>query len=194
VAGLDEVGRGALCGPVMAGAVILGDPFDPSGIDDSKRLSRRQREHQAERIRRECRAWSVGSAEAAEIDRLGIVAATHLAMCRAVRGLAPEPDLALVDGYAVPSLPVEQWAKIKGDASSVSIAAAAILAKVTRDALMCDLDGTYPGYGLRRNMGYGSAEHREALLRLGLSPLHRRAFCHRQLTLFGGANGNDAAR
>jgi ribonuclease HII len=194
VAGLDEVGRGALCGPVMAGAVILGESFDPAGIDDSKRLSRRQREQQAERIQRECRAWAVGSAEAEEIDRLGIVAATHLAMGRAIRGLALAPDLALVDGYAVPSLPVEQWARVKGDATSVSIAAAAIVAKVTRDALMCELDGTYPGYGLLRNMGYGSAEHRRALLHLGPSAIHRRTFCHRQLALFGASKGNDAAR
>jgi ribonuclease HII len=183
VAGLDEVGRGALCGPVFAGAVILGEGFDPAGIDDSKRLTARQRLVQAEHIRTAARAWSLGQAEPSEVDALGIVQATHLAMRRALSGLAVHPDLVLVDGFAVPSLAVEQWPMVKGDARSVSIAAASIVAKVARDELMCGLAQVYPGYGLEHNAGYGSREHREAIARLGLSPAHRRSFS-RQLGLF----------
>ncbi len=184
VAGVDEVGRGALFGPVLAGAVVLGDGFAPAGIDDSKRLTARQREVQAARIRGAAQAWCVGVGTVAEINREGIQRATHLAMLRAVRGLTMRPDLLLVDGYAVPLLPFAQRPFVKGDTRSVSIAAAAIVAKVARDTLMRELDQTYPGYGIARNMGYGSLEHRQALLALGLTPLHRRGFCHLQLALF----------
>jgi ribonuclease HII len=184
VAGVDEVGRGALFGPVFAGAVILGDGFDASGIDDSKRLAARSREVLDERIRCACQAHALGSAEADEIDRLGIAPATHLAMRRALSALGVRPDLALVDGLAVPDLPVTHWPIVKGDARSFSIAAASIVAKVARDELMRRLDRDYPGYGLARNKGYGSQEHRQALLSLGLSPLHRRSFWHPQLELF----------
>jgi ribonuclease HII len=176
VAGVDEVGRGALCGPVLAGAVILGEGFDPAGLDDSKRLTPRQRELQAARIRAEARAWAVGLAEVEEIDRLNILRATCLAMQRAVRGLAVRPDLALVDGREVPGLPVPQRAIVKGDALSVSIAAASIVAKVVRDGIMRECDERHPGYGLAHNMGYGSEDHREALRRLGPSSIHRRTF------------------
>jgi ribonuclease HII len=192
VAGVDEVGRGALFGPVLAGAVVLGDGFDPEGIDDSKRLAPRRREMEGARIRAGAAAWAVGVASVEEINRDGIQRATHLAMLRAVEGLTPRPDLLLVDGYAVPLLPFSQWPFVKGDTRSVSIAAAAIVAKVTRDTLMKELDATYPGYGIGRNMGYGSLEHRQALLALGLTPLHRRAFCHPQGELF--AASDDASR
>jgi ribonuclease HII len=184
VAGLDEVGRGALCGPVVACAVVLGTGFDTTDLDDSKRLTRRQRERLAERVRRQASAVSLGSADVAEIDRLNILRATRLAMQRAVQGLAPLPDLVLVDGRDAPPLLVPSRAIVKGDALSVSIAAASIVAKEERDAQMRDWDRRYPGYGLSRNMGYGSAGHREALRRLGPTPIHRRSFHGTQPWLF----------
>jgi ribonuclease HII len=178
VAGVDEVGRGALCGPVVAAAVVLGDDFD------AKRLTRRQREALDARIRERARAFAVGCAEPAEIDHVNILKATLLAMRRAVLGLPVAPDLLLVDALTVPGLDVEQRAIVKGDALSVSIAAASIVAKVARDALMRDLDRVHPGYDLARNMGYGSEEHREALRRLGPSTIHRRSFHGTQAWLF----------
>jgi ribonuclease HII len=184
VAGVDEVGRGALCGPVVAAAVVLGEGFDPAGLDDSKRLTRRQREALDERIRGHARGFAVGFAEPAEIDRVNILKATLLAMCRAVLALPEKPDLLLVDALTVPGLDVEQRAIVKGDALSVSIAAASIVAKVARDALMRDLDREHPGYELARNMGYGSEEHREALRRMGPSTIHRRSFHGTQAWLF----------
>jgi ribonuclease HII len=183
VAGVDEVGRGALCGPVFAAAVVLADQTDVNGVNDSKQLTAKRRELLSERLRLTTRAWAIGAAEAGEVDALGIVAATHQAMRRAVAGLGLSPDLLLVDGFAIAELPIPQWPVIKGDARSASIAAASIVAKVGRDALMRELDATYPGYGLARNKGYGSQLHRDALDRLGLSPIHRKSFC-RQLTLF----------
>jgi ribonuclease HII len=184
VAGIDEVGRGALCGPVSAAAVVLAEATDVSGVNDSKQLTPRKRELLSDRIRHTCRAWALGLAEAGEIDELGIVAATHLAMRRAVSGLGLSPDLLLVDGFAIAELPIPQWPIIKGDARSASIAAASIVAKVSRDALMQELDVRYPGYGLAHNKGYGSQLHRDALARFGLSPIHRRSFCRSQLSLF----------
>jgi ribonuclease HII len=176
VAGLDEVGRGALCGPVAAGAVVLGPGFDTAGLDDSKRLTRSQREKLNARILAGAQAVAVGWAEPEEIDRIDILRATHLAMRRALQALALRPDFVLVDGREVPDLGVEQRALVKGDALSFSIAAASIVAKVARDALMREADGRFPGYGLARNMGYGSEAHRAALRRLGPSRLHRRSF------------------
>ena len=176
VAGVDEVGRGALCGPVVAAAVVLGDGFDVLGLDDSKRLTRRQREALEARIRAHARGVGVGLAEPDEIDRVNILKATLLAMRRAVLALPEKPDLLLVDALTVPGLDVEQRAIVKGDALSVSIAAASIVAKVARDALMRELDGRHPGYGLARNMGYGSEGHLEALRRLGPTSVHRRSF------------------
>jgi ribonuclease HII len=184
VAGVDEVGRGALCGPVVAAAVVLGDGFDPEGLDDSKRLTRRQREALDARIRRHARGFAVGFAEPAEIDRVNILRATLLAMRRAVLALPEKPDLVLVDALTVPDLDVEQRAIVKGDALSGSIAAASIVAKVARDALMRDLDRQHPGYDLASNMGYGSEEHREALRRLGPSTIHRRSFHGTEAWLF----------
>jgi len=184
VAGVDEVGRGALCGPVMAGAVILGAGFDATGLDDSKRLTRRQRETLAERIRREARAWAVGLADPAEIDRINILRATYLAMRRAIEALESPPDLLLVDALTLPGLTIAQRAIVKGDALSVSIAAASIVAKVARDEAMREWDRRYPGYGLARNMGYGSDGHRDALRRLGPTQIHRRSFQGTQRWLF----------
>jgi ribonuclease HII len=183
-AGVDEVGRGALCGPVVAGAVILGSAFDPSGLDDSKRLTARQREDLAGRVRSTARAWALGVASSEEIDRINILRATYLAMRRAVLALAVPPDCLLVDALTIPDLTVAQRPIVKGDALSISIAAASIVAKVARDGMMRECDGLHPGYGLARNMGYGSADHREALRRLGPSPIHRRSFQGTQRWLF----------
>ncbi len=176
VAGTDEVGRGALCGPVLACAVILPEGFDPTGIDDSKRLTPRQRETLAERVRRQARAVSLGAAEVEEIDRINILQASYLALRRAVEGLTVAADFLLVDALRIPGLEVPQRGIVKGDAQSVSIAAASIVAKVSRDALMQEWDRRFPGYGLARNMGYGSAGHREAIRTLGPSAIHRRSF------------------
>jgi ribonuclease HII len=176
IAGVDEVGRGALCGPVVAAAVVLGDGFDTDGLDDSKRLTARQRERLAARVREGARGWALGVAEAAEIDRINILRATLVAMRRALAALPLRPDLVLVDALAIPGLDIEQRAIVKGDAQSVSIAAASIVAKVTRDARMAELDARHPGYGLARNMGYACQHHRDALRRLGPSPIHRRSF------------------
>jgi ribonuclease HII len=185
VAGLDEVGRGALCGPVVAGVAVLGEAFDADGIDDSKRLTPRQRERLAERIRERAVAWALGFAEVEEIDRLNILRATHLAMCRALQALKLRPDLVLVDGKAVADLGVKQRAIVKGDALSVSIAAASIVAKVARDGIMRECDGRFPGYGLAENAGYASEAHRDAIRRLGPSAIHRRSFADMdQLPLF----------
>jgi ribonuclease HII len=194
VAGVDEVGRGALCGPVFAAAVVLADDADTSGVNDSKQLTAKRRELLSERICRTSRSWAVGSADAGDVDTLGIVAATHLAMRRAIAGLGLLPDLLLVDGFAIAELPIPQWPVIKGDARSASIAAASIVAKVSRDTLMRDLDATYPGYGLARNKGYGSQQHCEALRRLGLTPIHRRSFCRTQLRLFAAERAAEGSR
>jgi ribonuclease HII len=183
-AGVDEVGRGALCGPVVAGAVILGPAFDAEGLDDSKRLTRRQREKLDLRIRQGARAWALGVASPAEIDRVNILRATYLAMRRAVAALAVAPDCLLVDAVTIPGLSLHQRPIIKGDALSVSIAAASVVAKVARDGMMLECDARHPGYGLARNMGYGSASHRAALRRLGPSAIHRRSFQGTERWLF----------
>jgi ribonuclease HII len=184
VAGVDEVGRGALCGPVVAAAVVLDPDIDATGLDDSKRLTSRQRETLADRVRAGARAWATGLAGPDEIDRLNILQATLLAMRRAVSGLLPCPDALLVDALVIPGVAVPQRAIVKGDALSVSIAAASVVAKVTRDAVMRELDREYPGYGLARNMGYASEDHRNALRRRGPSAIHRRSFQGTQRWLF----------
>jgi len=184
VAGVDEVGRGALCGPVVAGAVVLDIGFVTDGIDDSKRLTKRQRERLAERIREGARACAIGMAEPWEIDRHNILRATHLAMRRALEGLGVLADHVLVDGFTIDGVAAPQRAVVKGDAISYSIAAASIVAKVSRDGIMLDLDRRCPGYGLSKNMGYGSREHLEALQRLGPSDIHRRSFTGTQPWLF----------
>jgi ribonuclease HII len=181
---VDEVGRGALCGPVVAAAVVLGEGFDTADLDDSKRLTRRQREKLDQRVRASARAWAVGRAEPEEIDRLNILQASLLAMRRAVEGLPERPDALLVDALTIPGVEVPQRGIVKGDALSVSIAAASIVAKVARDALMRELDLRHPGYGLAHNMGYASEDHREALRRRGPSVVHRRTFQGTQRWLF----------
>jgi len=176
VAGIDEAGRGPLAGPVFAAAVIL-DPDRPiDGLRDSKLLTAAARDRLAIAIRARARAWCVASADVIEIDVLNILQATLLAMRRAVDGLVVAPDEALVDGVHCPPLACRARAIVKGDRDVAAISAASILAKTTRDAVLVDLDRTYPGYGFARNKGYGTAEHRAALERLGPSPAHRRSF------------------
>lgn len=179
VAGVDEAGRGPWAGPVVAAAVVLDGarlPIDlTAAIDDSKVLGRGRRE----RIFAALPAFArigVGSASVEEIDRLNILQAALLAMQRAVAGLDVVPDLVLVDGKQVPKLTCPARAVVDGDARSLSIAAASIVAKVHRDKWMADLAVRYPGYGWERNAGYGTAEHRAALVRLGVTSQHRRSF------------------
>jgi ribonuclease HII len=175
VAGVDEAGRGPLAGPVVAAAVILGTRGVPRGIDDSKKLDEAAREALFARIVT-CSGHGVGIVDVEEIDRLNIFHATMLAMSRAVDALGCEPGMVLVDGNALPKWRHPATAIVSGDALCRSIAAASIVAKVTRDRIMATHDETHPGYGWRRNKGYGTREHLAALTRLGPTPLHRRSF------------------
>jgi ribonuclease HII len=181
VAGLDEAGRGALAGPVAVGAVVL--PPRPrlartlSGVRDSKQMTPLQRALWAGRIRSAALAWQVGFASAQEIDNLGIVPATRLAALRALADLGLRPEYLLTDfRLDLPELDTPQTALVKGDQRCLSIAAASVLAKTARDALLCALESEYPGYELERHKGYGTAVHRAAIGRLGYSPVHRRTF------------------
>jgi ribonuclease HII len=188
VAGLDEVGRGPLAGPVVAAAVVLPRRFEHSGIKDSKLLTAAQREKLAAVIKQKALSWGLGVVEVEEIDRMNILAASFRAMVKAWRGLQPSADCILIDGSQIiprivfnavegfaGSLP-RQRAIVKGDQLCLSISAASILAKVTRDAIMVDLDRIYPEYGFVGHKGYGCPAHLEALRRFGPSPVHRRSF------------------
>jgi ribonuclease HII len=175
VIGVDEAGRGPLAGPVVAAAILLDTRRFPRGIDDSKKLTEDVREAIYARLVRSA-AYGVGIVEVEDIDRLNIYHATMLAMSRAVDALGFDPGMVLVDGNALPKWRHAATAIISGDALCRSIAAASIIAKVTRDRMMADYDDAYPGYGWRRNKGYGTLEHRDALARLGPTPLHRRSF------------------
>lgn len=176
VAGVDEVGRGTLAGPVVAAAVILDPARLPRGIDDSKALRATQREKAFVDISARALAIGIGEASVEEIDRLNILAATMLAMQRAVAGLGIVPVHALVDGNRAPALPCPVDTVVKGDGKVLSIAAASIIAKVTRDRAMQALDAQFPGYGWARNKGYGTADHLAALTRLGACVHHRQSF------------------
>ncbi|MFL9815129.1 ribonuclease HII [Stutzerimonas sp. VN223-3] len=176
VAGVDEVGRGPLCGPVVTAAVIL-DPKRPiEGLNDSKKLTEARREALFDEICEKALAWCVARAEVHEIDQLNILHATMLAMQRAVEGLSVTPRLALIDGNRCPQLAVPSSPVIQGDGQVPAIAAASILAKVSRDREMCALDLCYPGYGLSSHKGYPTPNHLDALQRLGPSVIHRRSF------------------
>ena len=186
VAGVDEVGRGCLFGPVFAGAVVLELPnanrLLQEGLTDSKRLSARRREALVPLIEREAKVWGLGQASAREIDLLGIRPATELAMLRALQRLPHRPELVLVDG----NLPLRPWigeqrSIVAGDRHAPAIAAASVIAKQSRDALIQRLSCRFSGYGLERHAGYGTAQHREALCALGPSALHRRSFLRRLL-------------
>ena len=176
VAGVDEVGRGPLCGPVVTAAVIL-DPSRPIlGLNDSKKLSEARRDALYEEIREKALAWCIARADVHEIDSLNILHATMLAMQRAVEGLSVQPRLALIDGNRCPKLKVPSAPVVQGDAQVPAIAAASILAKVCRDREMVELDAVYPGYGIAGHKGYPTPVHLEALRRLGPTPIHRRSF------------------
>ncbi|KHO65706.1 ribonuclease HII [Pseudomonas flexibilis] len=183
VAGVDEVGRGPLCGPVVTAAVIL-DPARPiRGLNDSKKLTEARREALFDEIQEKALAWCIARAEVDEIDRLNILHATMLAMQRAVEGLSVTPKLALIDGNRCPKLSVPSAPVIGGDAEVPAIAAASILAKVSRDREMQALDLIYPGYGLAGHKGYPTPAHLEALQRLGATPIHRRSFAPVRMAL-----------
>ena len=176
VAGIDEAGRGPLAGPVVAAAVILDHTRPIEGLADSKILSAAQRETLALQIRLHATAWAVGQASVEEIDRINILQATLLAMQRAVLSLQCVPTLALVDGNQAPRLSCAVRTIVRGDASEPSISAASILAKVTRDAILRDLDLEYPGYGFAGHKGYSTPEHIKALESLGPTRIHRCSF------------------
>ena len=175
VAGIDEVGRGPLAGPVLAAAVIFDPKQIPEGLNDSKKLTMRRREALFARIM-EFAIVGIGEADVDEIDRLNIRRATHLAMVRAVNALPETPAFAIVDGNDPPPLACPCETIVGGDGCSVSIAAASVVAKVTRDRMMMRLDKDHPGYGWRTNMGYGTKEHLEGMQRLGITPHHRKSF------------------
>ncbi len=176
IAGLDEVGRGPLFGPVVAAAVILAPRCRLDGLTDSKKLSERKREEFAVQIRANAVAWAVASVDVETIDRINIRQASLLAMRMAVEQLALSPDFLLIDGRDSIDWPCPQQAIVQGDGASLSIAAASVLAKVHRDRLLVELDRQFPGYGLASHKGYGCPEHLAALARLGPTPLHRKSF------------------
>ncbi len=175
-AGVDEVGRGPLAGPVVAAAVIL-DPEKPiKGLKDSKKLSHSQRIRLAEAIKNNAVAWSIARCSVAEIDRINILQASLLAMKRAIETLQPPAEYAFIDGNKLPALSIPAEAIVKGDSKIASISAASILAKLERDQEMVRLDRVYPGYGLAAHKGYPTAQHLEALRSLGVTSIHRRSY------------------
>jgi ribonuclease HII len=175
IAGVDEAGRGPWAGPVVAAAVVLGRTVPP-GLDDSKKLSARRRLALFDALRASDALIGVGQASVAEIDAVNILQATHLAMARAVDALGVRPELVLVDGNRLPRWPWPSRAIVGGDGRDAAIAAASIIAKVTRDAVMAELARQHPAYGWDRNQGYGTAAHAAALARHGVTPHHRRSF------------------
>lgn len=176
ICGIDEAGRGPLAGPVVAGAVILPKDCEILYLNDSKKLSPAKREALYEEIMEKAEAVGVGMASPARIDEINILQATYEAMREAVDNLGVTPELLLNDAVTIPDVSIPQVPIIKGDAKSVSIAAASIIAKVTRDRLMVQYDEILPGYGFARHKGYGSKDHIEAIRRLGPTPIHRRTF------------------
>ena len=176
IAGVDEVGRGPLAGPVTAAAVVLDPDHIPDGLNDSKKLTARARARLYDQIK-EVADVSIAHASVEEIDHHNILRASHIAMRRALDGLKAAPDYALIDGNMIPNgLLLPSRAIVKGDGRSVSIAAASIMAKICRDCVMVDLAQQHPGYGWETNMGYGSKRHMEALQKSGATPHHRRSF------------------
>jgi ribonuclease HII len=176
IAGVDEVGRGPLAGDVLAAAVIL-DPQQPiEGLSDSKKLSEKKRQQLAIEIKRKALSWSIARADIAEIDTINILQASLLAMKRAVENLEIQPDHVQIDGNRCPEMDYSMEAIIKGDGLIPAISAASIIAKVARDEEMCDWDKVYPEYGFAAHKGYPTKQHREALLKYGVTPIHRRSF------------------
>lgn len=176
VCGIDEAGRGPLAGPVYAAAVILPDGLEIPGLNDSKKLTEKKREALFEEICQKAVAYGIGCASEQEIDEINILQATYLAMRRAVEQLSVPADYALVDGNRMPPLAIPGETVVKGDAKSASIAAASILAKVSRDRVMLLMDPVYPQYQFAKHKGYGTKVHREALLTYGPCPIHRKTF------------------
>ena len=176
VCGIDEAGRGPLAGPVFAAAVILPDGLETLGINDSKKLSEKKRDMLFDLITKNAVAWSVASVSEKEIDEINILNATFLAMRRAVDGLCIRPDIALVDGNRKPGTGIEEIPLVKGDAKSISVAAASILAKVSRDRCLLELDRQYPQYRFAKHKGYPTALHYEMIKTYGISPVHRLSF------------------
>lgn len=176
ICGIDEAGRGPLAGPVVAGACILPMDAEILYLNDSKKLSEKRREELFAEIKEKAVSWAVGIIDNQVIDDINILQATYRAMRSAVSQLNPEPDLLLVDAVTIPETNIRQVGIVKGDAKSVSIAAASILAKVTRDHLMLEYDTVYPEYGFAKHKGYGTAQHIAAIREYGLTPIHRRSF------------------
>lgn len=176
IAGLDEAGRGPLAGPVVAAAVVLGPSFPADGVFDSKQLSEKKREALYAHIHANAVSIGIGVVDAGEIDRINILNASLLAMSQAVQQLNPSPDFLLVDGTFPVPVNLPQKPIVKGDARSVSIAAASIVAKVTRDGIMRKYDEDYPGFGFAQNKGYPTRAHREALKKYGYCPIHRQTY------------------
>ena len=176
ICGIDEAGRGPLAGPVVAGAVILPKDCSILYLNDSKKLSEKRREELFLEIREKAVAYATGIVSPDRIDEINILQATYEAMRKAVTMLTPSPDLLLNDAVTIPQIKLPQIPIIKGDAKSVSIAAASVLAKVTRDHIMVEYDKLYPEYGFSKHKGYGTAAHISALLEFGPSPIHRRSF------------------
>ena len=176
IAGVDEVGRGPLAGPVVAAAVILPSDYEITGLNDSKKLSEKRREAMDEIIRREAVSFGIGLISQDRIDEINILQATFEAMRLALEQLSPAPDMILADAVTIPGIETRQLPIIKGDTKSASIAAASIIAKVYRDHLMIEYDSLYPEYGFARNKGYGTKEHINALKEFGPTPLHRKSF------------------
>ena len=178
ICGIDEAGRGPFAGPVVAGAVVLPKGLKIPGLNDSKQVSAKKREELFDIIKEKAVSYGIGMSSPARIDEINILQATYEAMALAVKDLNVVPDLLLNDAVTIPQIPVKQIGIIKGDARSLSIAAASIMAKVTRDHLMEEYAQLYPEYGFEKNKGYGSADHREALQKYGPCPIHRRTFIH----------------
>lgn len=181
IAGVDEAGRGPLAGRVYAAAVILDKDVKILGLDDSKKLSEKKREQLYDEITQKAISWSVAYATESEIDEINILNATHLAMRRAVEGLSVTPDYLIIDGNSIGEMPVPLETMVKGDANSVSVAAASILAKVSRDRYITELDSVYPEYGFRKHKGYGTKAHTDAILEYGVLPIHRMSFLKKLL-------------
>jgi ribonuclease HII len=176
VCGVDEAGRGPLAGPVFAAAVILPDGLEDIGLNDSKKLTEKKRDALFDIIKEKAISYSIASASEKEIDEINILNATFLAMKRAVEGLSIKPDIALIDGNRKPNTGIKEETIVKGDAKSISIAAASILAKVSRDRYMLDLDRQYPEYQFAKHKGYPTALHYEMIKKYGVSPVHRVTF------------------
>lgn len=176
IAGVDEAGRGPLAGPVYAAAVILPEDIRLDGINDSKKLSPKKRAELFDEIIEKATAYSVFSVDEKKIDEINILRATHLAMNGAVLSLSKKPDYVIIDGNSISSMDIPHETIVKGDAKSISIAAASVLAKVSRDRYIEKMAEIYPEYGFEKHKGYGTKEHIEAILRYGVSPIHRKTF------------------